>query len=111
MTTAEKMFISDLRRILYISQVYRSALDFMKQGALCPSYLKTDINNIQNSIKRMFLDMRAKTSPETYNAVMRELNSDELQDVSLLIDFAASINNVGALVEVLQEQLNVQTHG
>lgn len=58
----------------------------------------------------MYKHMRAKTTAATDEAVMRELSSEELKDVSLLIDFAASINNVGALVEVLQEQLNVQEH-
>jgi hypothetical protein len=108
MNTAEKMFVADLRRVLYMSQVFKYSLEFMKQGELCPSHLKTGINNIQNAINRLFADMRAKTSKETYEAVMRELSSEELHDVSLLLDFAASIKNVGVVVGVLNEQLQLQ---
>jgi len=106
MSTAEQMFIADLRRVLYLSQVYRDALKFMRDGELCKvTRLHIPINNVLSAIQRLFLEMRAKTTPETFDAVMRELNSDELKDISLLIDFAASINNVGEVVEVLQEHL------
>lgn len=105
------IFTSDLRRVLYLGQVYREALTWLKDDSICPTHMKVDINNGINAINRFILNCRSRTTPETFEAVMRELNSEELKDISLLLDFASGINNVGAVVDVLTEHLNTQDNG
>lgn len=101
--TALQLFVTDLRRVLYLSQIYMYSLDWMKAGELCPSYLKNDIQNIQNSIKRMLNDMMCKSTPEMWERVSMELKKEELHDISLLIDSMYDVTNVGDIVKVIEE--------
>lgn len=99
-----KRFIADLRRILYLSEIYAFNLADFKEGDLCPTYLKVDIGNIQNSIKRLFTDMMHKSKPETWEKVKMELNREELHDINNLIDAVCGVSNVGEIVDVINAE-------
>ena len=55
----------------------------------------------------MFADMK-HFAPNSMPKVMKELNSDELFDTSCMLELCAEITNVGELVEVLKEHIEIQ---
>lgn len=108
MSTAEKCFVDDLRRSLYLMQIMKYTLTDFKQSSVMPTFMKVDCNNMLNSIARFFADCRDK-NPKTWDLVQQDLSREQLHDISLLLDFASNISNVGTLVEVLNEHLKEQT--
>lgn len=107
-TTAEKMFINELRHSLYLMQIMKHTLTAFKESTVMPTFMRVDCNNMLNSIARFFSDCRFK-SPQLWELVQRDLNREQLHDINLLLDFASNISNVGELVQVLQEHLKYQT--
>jgi len=97
-----KMFVTDLRRALYLSKIYLYSLEWMKAGELCPSYLKQDISNIQNSINRMLNDMMARSTPEMWGKVFMEISKDDLHDLAGLIDCMYDVTNIAEITQVIE---------
>ncbi len=97
-----KNFVADLRRVLYLAKILLYNLEWLKNGELCPHYLKNDIKNIENSIKRMFSDMMCNR-PDTWEKVYMELNRDELHDLSMLMDCMYGVANVAEITGVIEQ--------
>ncbi len=98
-----KVFTTSLRRVLYIAQIFKYELEWLKGCDLTPSFMKQDINGINNSIGRMLSDMMCKSTIETWEKVKSELNKDELHDISLLLDAIMGVANVAEITEIINE--------
>lgn len=94
-------FIADLRRTLYLLQILQYNMEDMRLSELCPSFIKMDVKGIENAIKRLTSDMYCK-DPLRFDVVKSDLKRDQLHDISLLIDWAHNINNVGEILAVLE---------
>ena len=104
--TKLKIYISDLRRTLYLMQLLRQSITDLNSQSVSPTLLKVNGKNIVNSINRFISDCQLKTNPETFAAVMTDLNSEQLKDMSLLIDTMSDVKNVGEITEILQQHKN-----
>lgn len=96
-----KLFTQDLRRVLYMAQIFRYNLEWLKMGDLCPSFMKVDINNITNSINRLFADMMCKASRQTWEQVRCDLSREQLHDISLLLETVSNVKNVAEITEII----------
>ncbi len=106
--TPQQIFTQDLRRILYLSQILKWNVAAIKALPNCPSYLKADLNNLNNCIFRLFrqISISAK-NPADWGKILVDLNNEDAKDISLMLDFCAGITNVGELVNVLEEHVKV----
>ncbi len=99
-----KSFTTELRRVLYLAQIFKCNLQWLKDGELTPSFMKQDANNVINAINRMLTDMMYKSTAETWERVKFELNKDELHDISLLLDSVMGVSNVAEIVEIINSE-------
>jgi len=106
--TQKKIFVEDLRRLLYVSKIALNEAETMINNQIAPKYMKSCANGIRNAAKRLFSDCMANTSPENWELVKFDLSKDQLNDISQMLEFMAGINNVGEVYEVLQEHLKTQ---
>jgi len=94
-------FAIDLRRLLFLSRMFNYSLEWMRTSEVTPTYLKSDIKHIQDSIERLYRHMK-NDNPKSWERVAQELDKDRLHDLSLLIDEVAEAVNIEEITEVLK---------
>ena len=97
----QKQFVQDLRRVLYLMQILKYNLEWLKMGDICPPLVKNGANGVFNSINHLMTNMRHVSSHQTWAAVQTDLNRDEVHDISLLLETVAGVKNVAEIVEII----------
>jgi len=64
--------------------------------------MKDGCKRIENAVKAMINDVMCKGSPETWEQVKADLNNDQLHDISLLLEWASGVKNIGEVLEALK---------
>lgn len=100
-------FTLSFRRVLYVATILKYNLEWLKRDELCPSHVKVDISNIENSLRRMMSNIRDRSGPQTWEIVKNDLGGDQLHDISLLLDAVANVENVGEITKVINEHKTV----
>lgn len=103
--TAEQIFIADLRRVLINKQIYDANLKWLKDNSLCPSRLKYAINNAINANRRLFEEIREHYPKDSQERIDKDLTSERIQDINVLMDLVAQLEDVGLVNEELERHL------
>lgn len=96
-------FALELKRVLYVSQMLSTYSEWLQMDKVTPSWLKTDIQNLRNSIRRMLADIQQTSTPEQWELIRADLDSDQLADLSELIDVCSNVKNISAITEIIKE--------
>lgn len=98
-----KSFAADLRRVLYVSQMLRTYVEWMRMDKNCPSWMKADLNNLTNSINRLHSDIHATAAPEHWEVIKSHLTSEQVNDLALLLDTCYDIVNISEITELIKD--------
>lgn len=98
-------FPSDLRRVLINKQIYDANLKWLKDNKVCPSRLKYAINNAINANRRLFEEIREHYPPDSQERIDKDLTSERIQDINVLMDLVAQLEDIGLVNEELERHL------
>lgn len=103
MTTADALFVNDIKRTLYLIKILSYHIEWFKAGVGTSSSLKNSLNNVTNSHRRLLLEMSMLASREAWDSGMAELNEDYVRDLGLLLDELQSIPDLTGIIEAIQK--------
>jgi len=98
-------FPADLRRVLINGQIQTANLKWLKDNSLCPPRLKYAINNAVNANRRLFEEIREHYPKDSQERIDKDLTSERIQDINVLMDLVAQLEDVGLVNEELERHL------
>lgn len=112
MYTSENTYCANsLRRTLDVIQLLKYELEEFKQLDIhneIPSHknLKADIAILLQAVNGFLFRLKSKVQPETFAALSRIIQRDQLKDMSLLMDVAYQIENLEDVTKALQMEID-----
>ena len=102
------VFIQDVRRVLYLAQIFGNHVGQLRINEMCPTTIKSTIKNIDNAVNRLIQDIRlSATQRGTWDAVQNELTKDELNDIGELLISAMGATNIGEIVDIVNSNKQI----
>lgn len=108
MENKAKSFALELKQCLYLMQILQYNLEWIKQGEVCPSFVKVDVNGIMNAFNRLKSNLMVRAKPETWVGVKSELKDDQLHDISLVLFALQQVENIGVVAECINQSKETQ---
>lgn len=107
MTTADEMFVSDIKRTLYLIKILSYHIEWFKAGINAEHTLKTVLNNTSNSHKRLLLEMSTLADRKSWEMGMAELNEDYVKDLGILLDELQNVPDLSGIIEAIQKSKTI----
>ena len=107
MTTADEMFVSDIKRTLYLIKILNYHMEWFKAGINAEHTLKTVLNNTMNSHRRLLLEMSMLADRKSWDMGMAELNEDYVKDLGLLLDELQAVPDLSGIIEAIQKSKTI----
>lgn len=102
--TITNSFAQDLRRVLFLCQIIRYEIEAIKeQPEAVQCKLKAPLNNLCNSVNRLLLELYSVSSKQSWQTICEALTSDELREISTIIEFCTGRDGVEEFLPALQE--------
>ena len=105
----QKKYAMKLRRVLYLMQLMRFNLLFLKLDESTPGGFQQDIQNIFNSCNRMVITIRGEMERKKWEQFIATLTKDQMDNINLLLDALAEVNNIGDVVSFVNENKIIET--
>ena len=98
-----KHFTTNLRRVLYLMQVLGYEMQSLKSQKVTPHFMKDGVTRVGNAVGKMLSDCMYQADAATWDAVKSDLTSEQLHDISRLLEWSAGVKNIGTVVDALME--------
>lgn len=105
--TEAKQFAQDLRRNLFLVAIaHYNLTDFLQSSPMSLPKMKgvkQGVKNVIREIDFMQKQIMLTTTPETWDAIKADLNSEYMHDLNLHIDCVMDVKNLAEITDILNE--------
>lgn len=91
--------------MLINKEIYDANLKWLKDNKVCPPRLKYAINNAINANRRLFEEIREHYPKDSQERIDKDLTSERIQDINVLMDLVAQLEDVGLVNEEMERHL------
>jgi hypothetical protein len=107
--------MKDLRRLMYLNTITSVTLDAILNNPYCEGVNRKDTEDLKKAIRRQIsaigivkTELKLIGTSESWQAIEDDFTSERIEDIGLLLDFIAKVQNVEDVTKVLQEIYNEQ---